>query len=636
MCVILTGLLATTSLSAGPFDLTYGGRLSHSDGSAVSGPVDLTVKFYRDRSGDNLIGVDPLKFSDVPLKDGTFEISLGELSLSELDKIFPGNEAAWIEIKDRTNAITYPRQKLGAVPYALKVPIDGNRLKYNGSGKLTLKPSGDSGQTVVDAINASTSQLDAGNLPGPGGDAAGSYGSMVVTGLQGNPIDSSNPSAGDELVWDDTNGKWTPDSSSVGTITDSDVSASAGIATSKISGPVTNIGSHGLGGLATLSSVSSTEVLDGTLKDVDLAPSAGIAPSKIGQGNAGDGSLLVWDSVSSKWKAEGSLGALRFGTTSSNNVHIQTGGQAQMTIDDLGRVGIGTSLPQNRLGVHGGVGIGTSYSMYETAPTDGLLVEGSVGIGTTSVPNTLEVNGTVGIGGSAGIRDTLGIGWNFADANIPSNSLAVQNKVGIGTTSPTSALDVTGDVGIGGTAAISGGLGVGTTFSQPSNISSMPANGLIVEGSVGIGTTSPAARLQVGTSGDGTVALANAWNVFSDERLKTDVVPLEKAKEMVDALSGYYYRWRKGEDGSRQIGVLAQEVERVLPELVDETKGGIKTVDYAKLSTVLIEAFKEAEKMRKAQFEELKAENEKLRADFETMKTILCDLKPNSTICPPN
>ena len=138
-------------------------------------------------------------------------------------------------------------------------------------------------------------------------------------------------------------------------------------------------------------------------------------------------------------------------------------------------------------------------------------------------------------------------------------------------------------------------------------------------GNVGIGTMNPTQKLQVGTSGDGSVALANAWNTFSDIRLKRDLVKLPEALNKLEELNGYYYFWKDGEDQSRQVGVVAQEVEQVLPELVKTGQDGIKTVDYPKLTVLLIEATKQ-----------LKADAEKLKADAEKKDEDISQLKANA------
>ena len=87
---------------------------------------------------------------------------------------------------------------------------------------------------------------------------------------------------------------------------------------------------------------------------------------------------------------------------------------------------------------------------------------------------------------------------------------------------------------------------------------------------------------------------------ISDERLKDDVQTIESACEKVSSLRGVEYTWNSGSrKGQREIGVIAQEVEKVIPEIVREKKLPLmddevyKTVDYEKLVAVLIEANKE-------------------------------------------
>ncbi len=141
-------------------------------------------------------------------------------------------------------------------------------------------------------------------------------------------------------------------------------------------------------------------------------------------------------------------------------------------------------------------------------------------------------------------------------------------------------------------------------------------------GNVGIGNTNPGYKLQVGSSGDGTSAIANAWNTFSDIRLKTGISKISNASEMIDHLNGYYYYWKNSTDKNRQVGVIAQEVEKVLPELVTIGMDSIKSVDYPKLTAVLIEGFKEQQILIKNQQMDL----DKMRVEFNSRLKILEEL----------
>ena len=100
----------------------------------------------------------------------------------------------------------------------------------------------------------------------------------------------------------------------------------------------------------------------------------------------------------------------------------------------------------------------------------------------------------------------------------------------------------------------------------------------------------------------------------SDERLKDRVGPIENALDKVNSLEGFLYTWNDkytGTDDSVQVGVSAQQVEKVLPEAVDELETGYKGVAYDKLVPLLIEAMKE-----------LTQENKLIRAELENLKSI--------------
>lgn len=114
----------------------------------------------------------------------------------------------------------------------------------------------------------------------------------------------------------------------------------------------------------------------------------------------------------------------------------------------------------------------------------------------------------------------------------------------------------------------------------------------------------------VGTAPSGVVGAILATNdvvafASSDERLKENVASIENAVEKVEAIGGYTYNWIPMEGvhvygDMKDIGVIAQEVEKVLPELVSDRENGYKAVKYDKLTAVLIEAVKELSERVKA------------------------------------
>ena len=83
----------------------------------------------------------------------------------------------------------------------------------------------------------------------------------------------------------------------------------------------------------------------------------------------------------------------------------------------------------------------------------------------------------------------------------------------------------------------------------------------------------------------------------SDERLKDDINKIESSKEIIDGINGYTFTWKEdAELEGKSLGVIAQEVKEVLPEIVHERDSGMLAVDYIKLIPVLIEEVKRLSK----------------------------------------
>ena len=97
--------------------------------------------------------------------------------------------------------------------------------------------------------------------------------------------------------------------------------------------------------------------------------------------------------------------------------------------------------------------------------------------------------------------------------------------------------------------------------------------------------------LQLDMSEAGAATFNNNVTAFSDERLKDNIETLEDGLAKVEQLRGVTYT----RDDRENIGVIAQEVERILPEIVltADDEMGTKSVDYSRLTAVLIEAVKD-------------------------------------------
>lgn len=91
----------------------------------------------------------------------------------------------------------------------------------------------------------------------------------------------------------------------------------------------------------------------------------------------------------------------------------------------------------------------------------------------------------------------------------------------------------------------------------------------------------------------GTLSATN-FNSLSDQNLKIDVTPITDALQKVLSVEGVSFKWKQNNIPS--FGVIAQEVEKVLPELVSTKEDGIKSVNYDGFIAILIESIKILEK----------------------------------------
>ena len=119
----------------------------------------------------------------------------------------------------------------------------------------------------------------------------------------------------------------------------------------------------------------------------------------------------------------------------------------------------------------------------------------------------------------------------------------------------------------------------------------------------------------------GSAYSTGGWT-SSDARWKKDLEPLQANLPGILELQGYKYNWRNEEypelnfDKERQIGLIAQDVEKVYPELVKIDQNGYKAVSYEKLTVLLIEGMKEQQQ----QIESTQQENQQLKSELQSLK----------------
>ena len=133
-----------------------------------------------------------------------------------------------------------------------------------------------------------------------------------------------------------------------------------------------------------------------------------------------------------------------------------------------------------------------------------------------------------------------------------------------------------------------------------------PSAGMGTTGSVGIGTIAPGAKLEV--VGD---VMATTFLYSSDERLKENIIKIDNSLEKIMKLDGISFTWK--ENGEESIGIIAQNLEEVFPELVKTNEeAGMKSVEYGNLAAPIIEAIKEQQKMIEEQRELINNQQEQI------------------------
>jgi len=156
-------------------------------------------------------------------------------------------------------------------------------------------------------------------------------------------------------------------------------------------------------------------------------------------------------------------------------------------------------------------------------------------------------------------------------------------------------------------------------------------------GNVGIGCTSPNYKLQVvgdiaaqgGTLRAASAVVSTTITACSDIRYKKNISNLNNALDNVMKLQGVTYNWKVSEfpdkffNDKKQIGIIAQDLEKVYPELVETDAQGYKTVDYSKMTPILIESIKEQQRQIKGQQEQI----DLLKNEIEQIKKSIAGSK---------
>jgi len=337
------------------------------------------------------------------------------------------------------------------------------------------------------------------------------------------------------------------------------------------------------------------------------------------------------------------------GYSTPNVLKFFTNNSEQMRLTSTG-LGIGTSSPANKLHVNSGAATtsaliestGTSvftglknsaYTVYFGADNTGSFIVQTPG-SSYSTKLTVDLSGNLGLGVTpsawsgikaiqVGTAASFSGGSGFNDAFMASNAYYDGANWKYINSNPAYYASVGGSAAARWYTAPSGTAGNAISFTQAATLT---AGGNFLVGGTsdsnscrfvvtntnstrtwGFGTSGSATSFYVldDTSGSGVYITAGAtsWTGTSDERLKTDLIPIQNAAQKVSTLRAVTGRFKTDAEGTSRAFLIAQDVQAVLPEAVDATNPDKLGVSYTDVIPLLVAAIKEL----KAEFDAYKA-----------------------------
>ncbi len=293
----------------------------------------------------------------------------------------------------------------------------------------------------------------------------------------------------------------------------------------------------------------------------------------------------------------------------------------QFLIRASGGVGIGTTSPGAKLDVNGQVKItdgSQGAGRVLTSDASGLAswqtpTSGADNLGNHTATQNVKLNGNwlSGDGGNEGVYVTpagnVGIGTmspGTRNLQIQDTSSTVMNSL---VTSPAnSAWLLFGDTDNDGMGAV---RYLNSDDSMEFYVNQGTRVAIKSNGNVGIGTTNPGSyKLYV----NGIAYSTGGW-LGSDRRFKKNIETIESPLDKIKSIEGVSYEWKTSEHKDmgfpegRHFGVIAQEVEEVLPEIVKEGPNGDKAVAYTELVPIMTEAIKQQQKQIEQQQKQIES-----------------------------
>ena len=293
-----------------------------------------------------------------------------------------------------------------------------------------------------------------------------------------------------------------------------------------------------------------------------------------------------------------------------------------------GNVGIGNTAPTSKLDVFdGSINTDSDYRIQEVpvlaASGNVLRVGRDAGINNTATNGTFLGNNAapnntglynVFVGGAAGYDNIEGTGNTFIGSVCGVNNSTGHSNTFVGRRAGYSCTTADSCIFVGSRAGYNENNS-NRLYIEPTNADSSQAliygqfdnDILVFNAMVGIGTATPGYALQVGENGDGTEARANAWNLLSSKKYKSDITPLEDGEYQsilqqlveTDVVRYHFYR---DENKSQHLGIIAEDAPR---DIVTRDGEALSLSDYCAFLLAATKAQQEEIEVLKARISEL-------------------------------
>lgn len=266
-----------------------------------------------------------------------------------------------------------------------------------------------------------------------------------------------------------------------------------------------------------------------------------------------------------------------------NGSKLLTEGQGGKWIDgdssgdivyNAGKVGIGTDDPKSRLHI----------PQPSTTIGGNDIIKGAILVGDDNLGIGIDNNEIIHTGNmlnigtyihdSQNVDDNSGV-IRFNPNKVEAMRIRPNGNVGIGNTAPGYKLDVNGDINFTG---------------------DLYKDGVLFVGGGGSSNISDVTGLQAALDNKLDKPAANSEPTFvdSDINLKTNISPIQSPIKSLESIRGVNFEWKKESNKSGEDqGLIAQEVEKIIPSAVKKGEDGYLKVDYTKLVPFLLEAVKD-------------------------------------------